>query len=120
MSDRIEILGIEAFGFHGVFGHERKEGQTFRVDVVLHLELNRASLSDELSDTVDYGAIGNLVEAVIIGEPFSLLEKLAGVIADRLIQQFFALEKVEVTVHKPQAPLKVKFRDVAVTLTRSR
>lgn len=120
MSDRIEILGIEAIGFHGVFEHERKEGQRFGVDVVLNLDLSQASLSDALSDTVDYGVIANLVEAIIVGEPFSLLEKLAGSIADKLLQQFSALEKVEVTVHKPQAPLTVKFQDVAVTVTRSR
>lgn len=120
MSDRIEILGIEGLGYHGVFEHEKKEGQTFRVDVKLSLDLSKPSLSDDLSDTVDYGAIANQVESAIVGEPFALLEKLAGSIADRLIQQFPTLEKVEVTVHKPQAPLTVKFHDVAVMVTRSR
>lgn len=120
MSDRIEILGIEAFGYHGVFDNERSEGQIFRVDVTLHLDLTRASRSDQLSDTLDYGAISNLIEAEIVGEPYVLLEKLAGSIADKLMQEFSALKKIDVTVHKPQAPLKVKFQDVAVTVNRSR
>jgi dihydroneopterin aldolase len=120
MSDRIEIFGIEGFGFHGVFDHERKDGQIFRVDVALELDLSKAVMSDDLSDTVDYGAVSNLVEAHITGTPFALIEKLAGTIATSLMFQFPQLQKVNVTVHKPQAPIAVKFQDVAVTVKRTR
>ena len=86
----------------------------------MELDLSRASLSDELSDTVDYGAIGNLVESAIVGPPFALLEKLAGTIAETLLVSYLQIEKVSVTVHKPNAPLDVKFGDVAVTVIRSK
>lgn len=119
-NDRIEIVGIEAFGYHGVFDHEKENGQTFRVDVHLELNLMQASLSDDLSDTVDYGAIADLVQAAIVGKPYALLEKLAGSIGDDLIAKFDVLKSVSVTVHKPQAPLTVKFGDVAVTVARAR
>ena len=120
MSDRIEIIGIEAFEYHGVFDHEHQNGQTFRVDVCLELDLIQASTSDDLADTVDYGVISNLVGAAITGKPYALLEKLAGSIADDLIAKFSVVKKVSITVHKPQAPLAVKFQDVAVTVRRTR
>lgn len=118
--DCIEIIGIQGFGYHGVFDHERRAGQNFVVDVLLKLDLTKASISDDLKDTIDYGAVSLLVTNAITGTPFSLIEKLAGVIADGLLEEFPALQEVQVTVHKPEAPLKVKFQDVVVTMKRSR
>jgi len=120
MSDRIEIFGIEAFGFHGVFAHEKTDGQIFRVDVVLDVDLSKAAESDELADTVDYGAVSDLVATHIAGPSFALIEKLAGTIATSLLSQFPSVQRVSVTVHKPQAPIAVKFGDVAVTINRQR
>jgi dihydroneopterin aldolase len=120
MSDRIEIFGIEGIGYHGVFDHERRDGQIFRVDVCLELDLSEAAESDDLSDTLDYGAISNTVASHITGTPYSLIEKLAGTIAAGLLAEYSQLRKVSVTVHKPQAPIAVKFRDVAVTVVRER
>lgn len=119
-NDRIEIVGIEGFGYHGVFDQEREIGQIFRVDVCLELDLMPASLSDDLSDTVDYGAVADHVQEAITGKPYALLERLAGSIADNLIANFASLKCVSVTVHKPQAPLKVIFSDVIVTVMRTR
>ncbi len=119
MTDRIQILGIEGFGYHGVFDHEKEYGQIFKVDVTLDLDLSKASQSDDLADTVDYGAISDLVESLITGAPYALIEKLAGTIAAEIISKFPLIEKVSVTVHKPQAPIAVKFADVAVTVIRT-
>ncbi len=119
MADRITVRGIRATGFHGVFEHERREGQEFSVDVVLHVSTRRAAATDDLADTVDYGTISVLVHDLISGEPVDLLETLAERIADVCLAQP-GVEAVDVTVHKPQAPIPVPFDDVEVSISRSR
>ncbi|HRA04644.1 MAG TPA: dihydroneopterin aldolase [Arachnia sp.] len=115
--DRITLTGLTATGFHGVFPHERREGQPFVVDVVLELPLETSS--DELDDTVSYADVASMVESVITGEPRNLIETVAGEIAHRCLVHG-RVERVTVTVHKPFAPLSQTFTDVAVTISRSR
>lgn len=117
--DRIALNGIEVFGHHGVLPHEREHGQRFVVDVALDLDLSAAAASDRLDDTVDYGALAGDVEAIVAGEPCDLIETVAGRIADRCLEDR-RVAAVEVTVTKPNAPLPVVARDVAVTVRRAR
>ncbi len=118
--DEIQITGIKGFGRHGVFEHERINGQDFRVDVKIYLDLTRASKSDELFDTVDYGSITILVVKEIEGEPVNLIERLAGRIAERLLKEFTLIERIEVCVHKPSAPVDQDVSDISVRVERSR
>ena len=120
MSDRIEIKGISEFGYHGVLEEERRNGQEFLVDVVLFLDLSLPSVSDELSETINYATVCVAISEEITGEPVALIERLAGRISERLFEDFLTLEKVEVTVHKPSAPVEQNFADIFVTITRSR
>ncbi|MBB1515180.1 dihydroneopterin aldolase [Tessaracoccus sp. MC1679] len=115
--DRITLTGVTAIGFHGVFPHERREGQPFVVDVILELPLETSS--DELDDTVSYADVATMVESVITGEPRNLIETVAGEIATRCLEHGRVVG-VTVTVHKPRAPLSQHFADVAVTISRSR
>lgn len=117
--DRISLTGLRARGFHGVFEHERREGQEFVVDVELGVDLTAASRSDELADTVDYGALAETVVSHIEGRPCALIEALAGRIADSALE-LDGVRWARVTVHKPQAPIAATFDDVAVTIERSR
>jgi dihydroneopterin aldolase len=117
--DRIELRGVAARGFHGVFDHERRDGQTFVVDVVLGVDTRPAAASDDLALTVDYGAVGADVVAAIEGEPLDLIEALAQRIADACLARD-GVQAVEVTVHKPEAPVGVPFADVAVVISRTR
>lgn len=117
--DVITISGISATGFHGVFDHERREGQTFVVDVKVATSFRVSAASDDVSDTLDYGLVSQAVVEEIQGGPYNLIEKLASVIVDRLMRDFAPLA-VQVTVHKPEAPIPVPFGDVAVTMSRSR
>jgi len=119
MADRITIRGIRGTGHHGVFDHERADGQPFVVDVTLSLDTSAAGRSDVLARTVDYGDVANQVHAVIVGEPVDLIETLAERIAV-ICLGWEAVEQVEVTVHKPQAPIAVPFDDVEVSITRGR
>ena len=118
MSDLITLKGIWGFGYHGVFDHEAKNGQDFFVDLEIHLDLSKASLSDDLTDTIDYGALADVVVEEITGERVQLIERLAGRIADRIKNEFAKVDVISVTVHKPQAPIKEIFTDISVTITR--
>lgn len=116
-TDRIRLTGIEVFAHHGVHQAERDYGQRFVVDVDLSLDLREAGENDDLSATVDYGTVARMVERILKSEPVNLLETLAErICAETLLDA--RVQQVEVTVHKPQAPLTVTFADVAVTLLR--
>ena len=117
--DTIRITGIRGFGYHGVLPAERELGQEFLVDVVLGLKTQRAAATDDLSDTVDYGDIATRVHGFITGEPLALLETLAVRIATDCLRDL-GVQIVEVTVHKPQAPVDVPFSDICVRVTRRR
>jgi dihydroneopterin aldolase/2-amino-4-hydroxy-6-hydroxymethyldihydropteridine diphosphokinase len=117
--DRIRLAGVRGRGFHGVFEHERREGQDFLVDVEIAVDLAPPGASDDLVDTVNYGEIGAAVLARIEGEPFDLIERLAEVIAADALRHT-EVDEVTVTVHKPQAPVGVPFGDVTVEVTRRR
>lgn len=116
--DRISIHGITATGYHGVFDHEKRDGQPFSVDVVLHTDISRAALSDNVADTVDYGAVSELVVAQIQAGPWDLIEKLSVQIAEAILAAYRTVVLVDVTVHKPQAPISVPFQDVSISVTR--
>ncbi|WP_434995563.1 dihydroneopterin aldolase [Arthrobacter sp. Ld5] len=117
--DTVSLTGITATGYHGVFEHERRDGQPFAVDLTLHLDLQPAGTSDDLARTAHYGEVAELVHGIIEGEPFDLIEALAETIAAAVLAAF-PVAAVDVTVHKPKAPITVPFGDVAVTLRRSR
>lgn len=117
--DRITLRGLRGHGHHGVYPEERETGQPFVVDVELTLDLAPAARSDAVTDTVHYGELATRVVAVIEGDPVDLLETLAQRIAT-LSLSYEPVEQVEVTVHKPQAPVGVPFDDVAVTIVRTR
>jgi dihydroneopterin aldolase len=117
--DRVTLRGLRGFGRHGVLPQERRDGQRFLVDVTLGLDTAKAAASDDLADTVDYGVLAGRVMAVVEGQPVNLLETLAERIADVCLAEA-RVEQVEVTVHKPSAPVAVPFDDVTVTILRSR
>jgi dihydroneopterin aldolase len=118
MSDQISILGIKAFGYHGVLPHEAVEGQEFIVDLLISIDLQAASLSDDLVDTVNYAELAQIVHENIVGERVQLIERLAGRIADEIKGAYQQITAVSVTVHKPHAPVTLDFNDISVTISR--
>jgi len=115
--DRIRLTGLRVRGHHGVLAAERRDGQDFVVDVALSLDLRAAGGSDDLADTVDYGALAQALAEVVEGEPLDLLEALAGRLAEVCLSDR-RVGSAEVTVHKPAAPLGRAFSDVSVTVVR--
>lgn len=119
MTDRIELRGLRVRGHHGVFDHERRDGQDFVVDVVVWMDLAPAAASDDLANTLDYGALAQRTAAIVGGEPCALIEAVAGRVAEDVMTDA-RVQAVEVVLHKPQAPIPLVFGDVAVVARRSR
>ena len=116
--DDITLTGLRAFGYHGVFPEERRQGQEFVVDVTMHVPTRRAARTDDVADTVNYGEVAERIAAAVAGDPVNLIETLAARIADDLLDRY-PIDSVVVTVHKPAAPIAVPFADVSVTIHRS-
>ncbi|MEE4025154.1 dihydroneopterin aldolase [Gordonia sp. PKS22-38] len=119
MADRIELRGLVVRGNHGVFEHERRDGQDFILDIVLWIDLAQAAASDDLADTVDYGALAQRAHDIVAGPPRNLIEAVGGEVADDIMDDE-RIAACEVTVHKPSAPIPLQFADVAVVTRRSR
>ena len=119
MTDRIELRGLAVRGNHGVFDHERRDGQDFIVDITVWIDLANAAASDDLDDTFDYGVLAQRAADIIGGPARNLIETVAAEIADDVMVDQ-RVHAVEVVVHKPQAPIPLTFADVAVVARRSR
>ncbi len=117
MTDRIQLTGIEVLGRHGVYTEEKFSDQPFVVD--LDCTLARPHGVDDLETTVDYAELSQLVATIIGEESVDLIETLAERIAQGCLA-YPVISAVTVTVHKPEAPMPVPVRDVAVSVTRSR
>ena len=115
--DRIAVRGLTSTGHHGVFEFEKREGQTFVVDVVLGVDTREAAATDDLAHTINYAEVAADVIGLIQADPVDLIETLARQVADACLARE-GVEAVEVTVHKPEAPVGVAFGDVTVTITR--
>jgi 7,8-dihydroneopterin aldolase/epimerase/oxygenase len=118
-SDVITLTGLRVRGNHGVFDHERRDGQDFVVDAVLEVSTAAAAASDDLADTVDYGDLAQRLAAVVGGEPVNLIEKLVTRLVDECLRDP-RVTAATVTLHKPQAPIPLAFADVSVTIRRER
>jgi 7,8-dihydroneopterin aldolase/epimerase/oxygenase len=119
MTDRIVLTGLRIRGHHGVFEQEKRDGQEFLVDVTVWIDLDTAARTDDLADTLDYGALATRAAEIVGGKPRDLIETVAGELADEVMTDARA-HAVEVTIHKPGAPIPLTFADVAVTVRRSR
>ena len=118
-ADRIALRGLRVRGRHGVYDHERRDGQDFVVDLTVWLDLAPAAASDDLADTLNYGELARRAAAVVGGPPADLIETVAGRIADDVLTDP-RVTAVEVALHKPQAPIPLDFADVAVVVHRTR
>ncbi|HXH79635.1 dihydroneopterin aldolase [Nocardioides sp.] len=118
MTDELTISGVECFAHHGVFDFERRQGQTFVIDLTLGFDTATAAASDDLQDTVDYGTLVAQVKAAVESDPVDLIETVAQRIADVCLAPG-RVEWARVTIHKPDAPIDATFRDVALTITRN-
>ena len=119
MADRIELRGLTVRGNHGVYEHERRDGQDFIIDVTVWIDLDAAAATDDLADTLNYGTLAERAAAIVAGPPRNLIETVSAEIAEDVMTDE-RVHAVEVVVHKPSAPIPLTFSDVAVVARRSR
>jgi dihydroneopterin aldolase len=120
MSDIIFIKGLLVHARHGVMDHEAEVGQRFVIDLELFIDLSDSSRSDKLADTVSYSSVVETATSAFKGTNYYLLERAAGAVADAILAAFPRVNAIQVTVHKPHAPIPAIFDDVGVIITRSR
>lgn len=120
MADRIELQGLQAFGYHGVFPEEKRQGQLFLADIVCWADLRQAAASDDLTHTINYAELADIAVKVMTGPSKDLIETVAGTIADEIMDTYPMILAVEVSIHKPQAPIPHQFANVKVVARRSR
>ena len=119
--DEIFVQKIKAYGYHGVFEKENIKGQWFSVDLKMFLPLAEAERTDDLLNTVNYAEAALIAKSCIERRPpFRLIERLAGTIAQEILEKFPAVREIEVCVHKPDAPVSLDFEDLGVKIRRVR
>ncbi|WNS42168.1 dihydroneopterin aldolase [Paenibacillus sp. MMS20-IR301] len=118
--DTMTLHRMEYYGYHGVFEEERKLGQRYYVDLQLELDLQKAGLTDDLEQTVNYAEAHVLVKNIVEKKSFKLIEALAEHIASAVLDTYTVINAVTVKVTKPHPPFDVHFQGVTVELRRSR
>jgi dihydroneopterin aldolase len=120
MTDHVFVTGLALHAYHGVMQHEAKVGQTFKLDLVLEIDLTTASRTDKLAHTVGYDQVVDIASRAFCAKRYRLVEAAAGAVADAVLNQFPQVSGVRVTVHKPHAPIAATFDDVGVSIRRAR
>lgn len=120
--DRLTLRNMRFQARHGVLAHEKTDAQPFEIDLVVHADLREAGRSDSLERTVDYAALFDLVQAIVTGPSFDLIEALADAIARAVLAATHPglVDAVEVRVRKPQAPIDGVLDTVEAALLRRR
>lgn len=118
--DKIMLNNMQFYGFHGLFPEENKLGQRFHVDVTLFADLHEPGISDDMDDSVDYGAIYETVKGVVEQNVYHLLEAVADKIANELLASFSLIDACTIKVKKPDPPIPGHYDSVAVEIHRER
>lgn len=118
--DTVFLEGVELFGYIGVFEAEKRNGQTFYIDVELGVDLRNAGRSDILAQTVSYAEVFALAEQLMDEARCDLIESYAEQLSEEIFSYFDLVQTTNITVRKPEAPIDGKFRAAGVTIRRSR
>ncbi|MCK9859258.1 dihydroneopterin aldolase [Paenibacillus sp. ATY16] len=118
--DSMIMKGMQFYGYHGVFQEENRLGQKFIVDLDLKLDLEKAAATDDLDATINYAELYEQIKSVVQGEPYKLIEALAGGIATRVLEAYTMINEVAVRVTKPNPPFEIHFDGVTIELRRKR
>jgi 7,8-dihydroneopterin aldolase/epimerase/oxygenase len=118
-SAEIELRGLSIYTHHGVSEAEQEVGQRLEFDISFDVPDCDAVLTDRLEDTVDYGQVCDIVALASTERSYKTLERLAQVVGERLMERY-GCETVRVRVAKPEPPLPLAIREVAVEVTQER
>ena len=118
--DHILLNELQFYGYHGVYQEEQQKGQAFVVSVELGLSLAQAGHSDDLSDTVSYAEVYQVIRQVMEQERYDLLETAAQQIQQRIFTSFAMVQTISITVLKPNAPVEGSFTSMGIRIFRER
>lgn len=118
--DKITIKNLHFYAYHGVNLEEKEQGQNFYLDIDYYVNIAKACHSDNVEDTVSYAKVVKCVKRVFTAEKYDLIERAAQVVADAILDEFEEILKVDVTLKKPEAPVKEDFDYMAVSISRER
>ena len=118
--DKIIISDLKLFAHHGVNEDEKIYGQNFIIDAELYANLGAACESDDLNETVNYAKVVKTIRRVFTAEKYDLIERAVQVVCDAVLDEFERVEKIRLTLKKPEAPIKADFGYVAVCIERER
>lgn len=118
--DKIIIRDLKIFAYHGVNPEEKENGQHFVFDIDMDVNMTKACYSDHVEDTVSYAKVIKTVTRVVTAEKYDLLEKVAQITADAILSEYPDVFSVQITLKKPEAPMKADFGWVGVQIFRER
>jgi dihydroneopterin aldolase len=118
--DYITLTGIRCYGYTGYLPEEQVLGQWFEVDVKLWFDISQASKTDAIEDTIDYRSVISMIQHLVKTSKFALIERLVCTIADSILQECDRLQKVEVNLSKPAAPIPDFGGKITISLTKSK
>jgi len=116
-SDCIQLRGLRVVCIVGVLPEERERPQPIELDIDIYTDLSIAGKSDDLADTVDYGAAAESVSEICLSSQAQLLEHLAQRIADQLLL-LTPVSAVAITIKKMRPPIPVDINSTAVQVVR--
>lgn len=117
--DKIYINDLKIFAYHGVFTHENQNGQNFYVNAVLDVDTEQAGITDELTYSVDYGSVCELIKKIMTEHVYQLIETVAQAVATGILCNYKLVKSVEIEIKKPEAPIDMEFNSVSVKIKRS-
>lgn len=116
--DYIQIEQLEVFAYHGCNEEEKIQGQKFYVDARLYVDVKTPGLSDDLEQTINYAKACKFINKFMTENRYDLIEAVAEQTSRGLLKEFPKLKAVELTINKPNAPIKLPFGNVAVSVYR--
>lgn len=120
MADSIIIKNLKVYAHHGVLPEEKRKGQYFYLDITLYADLSLPCLSDNVAHTVNYDEVCSFVQRVMTENTYDLIERAAQVVCDGILKEFEQVQRVEVTLKKPDAPVQCDIEYAAVHIARGR
>ncbi|SHJ12224.1 dihydroneopterin aldolase / 2-amino-4-hydroxy-6-hydroxymethyldihydropteridine diphosphokinase [Dethiosulfatibacter aminovorans DSM 17477] len=118
--DNLIIKGLELFGFHGVNQEEKAMGQKFIVDAVLTMDMGEACEGDSIDSTINYAVLCRELQNVFTSEKHDLIERAAEVLCEYVLMNYGRVDKIDLTLKKPWAPVHMPLEYPAVRLVRER
>ena len=120
MRDRISVKNLKVYAYHGVLPEEKRKGQYFYLDIDLYGDYLIPCINDRVEDTVNYDEVCNCAYKAMTDNSFNLIERAAQVVCESILKEFERVDEVEITLKKPQAPVKCDIEYAAVTIRRGR